>query len=83
MSQQVRIDLDCIVPYVTLVKPGTWQISYGKITFCMGRPSEQCDDSKIVPFAREKISWYKTQNCCFLRLCGESYDGFCVAWLPS
>jgi hypothetical protein len=32
----IRIDLDCIVPYLTLVKSGISQILYGEIAYVWG-----------------------------------------------
>jgi hypothetical protein len=35
-ARKFRIDLDCIVPYLTLVKSGILQIYYGKLHFVRG-----------------------------------------------
>ena len=51
LGRILRIDLDCIVPYLTLVKSRISKIIYGKITFCIGHPSEQYDDSYGIVYA--------------------------------
>jgi hypothetical protein len=39
----LRVDLDCIVPYLTLAKSGISQIHYVKSRIWLGRPSVQYD----------------------------------------